>query len=637
MASTFFGLNISSSALSSFQASVNTAANNIANVKTAGYSKQVANLAACDPIRTNAKYGMMGAGVNVTSIKQLRDSYYDTKYWRNQSSVGLYEKRLYYLDQIQTMFTDDDTSKGFSSIFSTLFNNMDALQHNSADTSVRNQFISGAQNLTNYFNSVATQLSQLQNDINNEVKSTVDELNSTAQKIALLNKQINAIEIQGGYANELRDERALLVDSLSQIVPVEVEENPVTNSNYPDMYTGGTTYRIKIDGQTLVDTFEYHELAYTARENKINQTDVDGLYDLSWKETGVAFKATGIGATGTLAALFEIRDGNNKTNFNGTVGSDTTTFGTAVVKGRNVTTMTVNDPSITDINKLSIAAEGIITIKGNQYNYSNFAINKTAMVDDAGNPVLDADGNQKYSYSYTFTLEKELSSIEKGKIAGQKAEIGDSIDSMGVPYYMSQMSEFIRIFAKNFNSLQRGTDADPGVDLNGKEMGTFFIANNKVDGTEYAFEGNDVSSYSDTYYQMTALNFGVAKESVKDPSRIATMSKLNYTAGVDKYDIIENTLKLESETTMYRGCGASDFLQCMLSDVSVDTQEAELFQKNYSNIATSIETQRQSISGVDEDEEALDLVKFQNAYNLASKMIQVMSEMYDRLITQTGV
>ena len=335
--------------------------------------------------------------------------------------------------------------------------------------------------------------------------------------------------------------------------------------------------------------------------------------------------------------MFEIRDGNNKTNFNGTVGSDTTTFGTAVVKGKNVTTMTVNDPSITDINKLGIAAEGIITIKGNQYNYSNFAINKTAMVDDAGNPVLDADGNQKYSYSYTFTLEKELSSIEKGKLAGQKAEIGDSIDSMGVPYYMAQMSEFIRIFAKNFNSLQKGTDADPGVDLNGKEMGTFFIANNKVDGTEYNFEGSGVSSYSDTYYQMTALNFGVAKESVKDPSRIATMSKSNYTAGVDKYDIIENTLKLESGTTMYRGCGASDFLQCMLSDVSVDTQEAELFQKNYTNIATSIETQRQSVSGVDEDEEALDLVKFQNAYNLASKMIQVMSEMYDRLITQTGV
>ncbi|MFR5241800.1 MAG: flagellar basal body rod C-terminal domain-containing protein [Roseburia sp.] len=48
-------------------------------------------------------------------------------------------------------------------------------------------------------------------------------------------------------------------------------------------------------------------------------------------------------------------------------------------------------------------------------------------------------------------------------------------------------------------------------------------------------------------------------------------------------------------------------------------------------------TQRTSVSGVDEDEEAMNLIKFQNAYNLASKVISVMSEMYDKLINETGV
>ena len=62
-----------------------------------------------------------------------------------------------------------------------------------------------------------------------------------------------------------------------------------------------------------------------------------------------------------------------------------------------------------------------------------------------------------------------------------------------------------------------------------------------------------------------------------------------------------------------------------------------MFYENHNNISKTIINQRLSVSGVDEDEEALDLVKFQNAYNLASKMISVMAEMYDQLILNTAV
>ena len=75
----------------------------------------------------------------------------------------------------------------------------------------------------------------------------------------------------------------------------------------------------------------------------------------------------------------------------------------------------------------------------------------------------------------------------------------------------------------------------------------------------------------------------------------------------------------------------------MISDISVDTQESQIFYKNYANIAEAVSKQRTSVSGVDEDEEALNLVKFQNAYNLSSKMVSVLTEVYDRLILETGV
>ena len=67
-------------------------------------------------------------------------------------------------------------------------------------------------------------------------------------------------------------------------------------------------------------------------------------------------------------------------------------------------------------------------------------------------------------------------------------------------------------------------------------------------------------------------------------------------------------LLLKSDTEMYRGGGADDFLQCMISDISVDTQKATIFQKNYSNISNAIDKQRMSVSGVDKDEEAIDLL-----------------------------
>ena len=265
----------------------------------------------------------------------------------------------------------------------------------------------------------------------------------------------------------------------------------------------------------------------------------------------------------------------------------------------------MTDPSITEIKNLHIAQEGILTIRNNNYNYSDFSMEKVPVVDVNGDPVLDADGNATYTYSYTFTLEKELSTIEKGKLAGQAANIGASVDAMGIPYYMAQMSEFIRVFAQSFNDLQKGTVDNPGVDLNGNEMGAFFVADNKVDGTEYDFSEDKVSSYSNSYYQMTADTFAVADESIKDPGRISTQTKDNFTAGVDRYDTVEAILKLQSDTKMYRGSAADDFLRCL--------------------------------SGVDEDEEGLELMKFQYAYNLASKMVSVMSEMYDKLINQTGL
>ena len=611
MPSSFFGLTVAYSGLNAAQASINTTANNISNVQTKGYSKQTVNLTAATALRCYQRFGSTGLGVSVDSVTQVRDEYYDEKYWNNQCNLGLYEKKLYYMEQIQNYYTDGTfsatSSAGFSTIYSKMFNALDTVKTNGGSSAARNEFISAAQELCTYFNSTAQQMQSLQSSINDEIKTTVDNVNSIAKKIALLNKQINIIEMESGHANELRDQRALLVDELSKIVPTTVSERQITNSNYEDQYTGATYYTVKINGQLLVDNYEYNELGCVAREEQYNQTDIEGLYDIVWAETGATFDVTATNMSGELRAMFEIRDGNNGENLTGRVTSSTSD------------SITISRPSITDIDQMNLPSSGVIWVNNTQYTYHSF----TCETDDEGN-----------IETYTFQLNKPITADEQTKLSNKKLEIGESVNYMGIPYYMNQMSTFLRSFCEAFNKIEQ-----TGVDADGNPMGSLFVADHKAAGTEYdmtdAIEGVTFSSTSNNYYQLTAVNVTIADASLADPDRFATQSSTE--DGVDAYDLIEKLKDLQSKTELFRGGGGDTFLQCIYADITVDTQESEIFTDNYTNISSTIDNQRMSVSGVDEDEEALDLIKFQNAYNLASKCISIMAEMYDQLILQTGV
>ena len=101
-----------------------------------------------------------------------------SKYWENNSSLGLYEKKLYYMNQIEEYFKDDDSSKGFTTILNSMFNNLESLAGAPGDLDRRKTFISSCQDFATYFNSVSIGLNQIQTDANLEVKSTVDNIYS---------------------------------------------------------------------------------------------------------------------------------------------------------------------------------------------------------------------------------------------------------------------------------------------------------------------------------------------------------------------------------------------------------------------------------------------------------------------------
>jgi len=618
MGSTFFGLNIGQTGLYAYQAALDTTAHNITNTETEGYTRQVMGQQAGKALKVNSTYGMAGTGVEISGVTQMRESYYDMKYWKNNTKYGEYSNKSHYMTEVENYFNDINV-EGFTTSFNSLQDSMQELLKNPSSLTVRTQVINYAENLTEYFNSVSQNLKSIQEECNFEIRNQVDQINSTSQQIAALTKQINTLEVSGGIANDLRDQRALLVDEISEIATISVSEKTIGTG------VGVTSYTVKIDGITLVDGGNFNVLKVIPRAEKYNQNDADGLYDISWAN-GQDFNTRSATLGGSLQALLEVRDGNNQSNLRGSVYAEA---------GDSYVTMT--DTNVNEIEKLNIPEAGLLTVGNHEYSYTGFEVTKDA---ETGN------------FIYTFEL-KTPAVVDS---SNETSSVGESINYKGIPYYMSQMNEFARTYAKAVNDIHR-----TGVDLNGDAGMDLFNATNNISGRNYAFgplKGSDDYDYYDfdsfnsqtggyyeeipedqplygSYYFMTAANFTVSKDLMQDANLLATSTDV--VNGAENNDIIDALIALKDNKLLFKQGAPDGFFQTLVAEIGIDTKKANTFSDAQANILDTIRNQRLSVSGVDMDEEAMNLVRFQNAYNLSAKVITVMDEIYDKLINYMGV
>lgn len=608
MPSTFFGLTIASSGLRAANAALNTTGNNISNASTEGYSRQTVITEAADALRVFAAYGCAGAGVQTIAIERIRDNFYDNKYRENETRLGEFDVKAYYMRTIENYLKDDKVT-GFKTIFDQMSNALEEIIKNSSSTSTKAQYVSSVKTMTDYFNNMYGNLQNLQADVNDEIKMRVDEINSLAQELATVNKQISVIELTGVVANELRDKRDVMLDQLSAIVNVKVEEVPILDQGGRE--SGAYRCIVRIAGdQILVDQDDYRQLTCVARteEEKVNQTDMDGLYDIAWTD-GIEFGLYNESMGGELRGLIQMRDGNNGEYFNGTVD------GIYYYKETTQVTISTTELYLDNMSKCNLSdSGGRINIGSQIYYYTDWT--------------YDGDGK------YTFTIDNVKSDqpLVTGKV-GKEASVGAEVKYQGVPYYMQQMNEWLRDFAKAVNDI-----FTEGVTLEGKDAGILITAvYPNGDGQYTERELNDSRRNGKGYYYMTAGNVGIVEELIKDASLLGTRS--DPTNGVEECEQVKKIISMQSDVNQFsfRGRDAGGFLECVLDDAGLGAENAETFYATYLSLETSIDNQRISISGVDEDEEAVSLVKYQNSYTLASKMISVLAEVYDRLILQTGV
>lgn len=567
MRSSFFGLNVATQGLYTAQTAMDVTNHNISNAETKGYSRQYAVIQATRALPDSAR-GMVGTGAEVTGVLQSRSTYIDNKYWSMSTDLGQYQIKNEMMGQLEFLF-NEPTDNGYNATMGELFSSLQNLSTSPNESGKIANLIDAAEGFSEYYNNLDKQITDYQREANFGVKASVTEINSVAGQLASVNNQIANMELNGGSANDLRDERVKLIDQLSSVINIDARE--VTDIN------GKKKFLVSINGQNLVDGNATNFLEVVPRTTLNNPEDQPDLYDVYW-QSGKKLYLNNSSASGKLKGYLEIRDGNNTENFKGDI-----------VSGASTTTLVV------EASRHDIPTKGSILLDGVAVSYDGISYNASSTPPEM-----------------TFTL---MSAAPAGVT---KAQIGESVDFKGIPYYKKQLNEFVRTMAKEFNKIHKSGNGGTGVELFSYEGYT---------GIPALTETSDFS-----YNAININNFSFSADIIKDNSLLETSAIAE--AGESANDLLLSMINIKHDVNVFKKGEPDSYMQSIISEIAIDVKQANSFETGQTNLTRLINNQRLSFSSVDVNEETADMLKFQQAYSLSAKMISVMDEIYDVTINQ---
>ena len=298
MRSTFYGLEIVRKGLHVSQKGLDVTGHNIANANTPGYTRQRLVTSSIEPsvygngIFTYTAKGQVGGGVTIQELTQIRDKFIDMQYRRENTKLGEWTAKTDALRYIEDVFREPSDA-GLNAVLADFFSDLQELSKNPESKEIRTLVRQDAIKLTETLHHYYDQLIQLQGEQDTAINITVNEINDKIKNIRDLNELIFRFEIGGEKANDLRDQRNLLVDELSNLIKINYYETP------------DGRFRIDINGMPLVDHVHYQEIE-TVKDVKNPAGDgLDDLYSIKWKGTNMDVAING----GKLKGYLDIRDG----------------------------------------------------------------------------------------------------------------------------------------------------------------------------------------------------------------------------------------------------------------------------------------------------------------------------------------
>jgi flagellar hook-associated protein 1 FlgK len=207
------------SGLKADQGALEATSNNVANINTPGYSREVPVLVTSDPVVEDPL--TFGSGVTLQSIESIRDPILESQIQQETQTQGQLNTLVSALQQAQVNFTSN-TGADIGTQVSSFFSSVNQLATNPSDLSLRQGVLTAADNLATSFNVAANQLTSQQTSLDNNVVQTVNQINQLTGQIAQLNGQIGELQNAGESAGTFLDQRQEAIDQLSSLVDVSV-------------------------------------------------------------------------------------------------------------------------------------------------------------------------------------------------------------------------------------------------------------------------------------------------------------------------------------------------------------------------------------------------------------------------------
>ena len=286
--STFAGFTTAQLGMSASQAALNVIGQNISNVNTKGFTRQRVDLDSFNVTTGPRQWGSVnetyiGNGVVVNRVEQVRDPYLDLRFRTEMAGVGYYDKTLASLEDLQSVLDEVEKDGSIHNQLEAVFKALNEFDPQAANNEFQNMAKTELQLLSQYFNNYSNRIEQAKTDNMTEFKEqTIPAINQLLKDITSLNISINENEILGNPALELRDERNLLLDELSNYVKIEV--------TYEDKYVGlssktaaeCTVKMVGVDEKgnpfkyTLIDHDKAAEFQIDDECSHLTMTDVNG-------------------------------------------------------------------------------------------------------------------------------------------------------------------------------------------------------------------------------------------------------------------------------------------------------------------------------------------------------------------------
>lgn len=623
MGSTFSGIELGKRSIMAHTDAISTAGHNISNANTEGYSRQRVQLKEFDPLyrpdlERPERAGMIGQGIDVQSITRIRDEMLDQRITAQQNQESYWDTRSKYYTMIEQIYNEPDEVSVRSNM-DKFWESWQELSINPESQAARQAVVTRGESLSDSIKSKWENLMGVGSLINSDIDSTVKQINSYANQIAAVNSEIVRSRGVGDNPNDLLDRRDLLVDKLSKLA------NITTDRRDPD------EFMVHLDGKVLVQ-------GGVARNfDLVSLTDNNGYEKLVWADTREDASVSG----GTLGALIELRDVDVRNE----------------IQSLNTMTMNFSD-LVNDVHRNAYGANNVTGL--DFFTQHSFVENVNGNFDRNGDGVLD------HSYIFRFTGTTTLNPQEQIGFEGVMTFSGPS-GNVQVPYHPTDTVETVinRIndsngevkayLDRNNNLVLKGTTAqdveNPDFVIRHVEDSGFFLtgysgilAASGADGAYDFARADAVDSLAGAQFAVSpVLNpagyievNGVIKNDVKSVATAFRDDSGNVNAGDGRAAVeiasIRNTkVMIGHERTL------DDYFADSVTNVGLKGEQSENNLKSHMAIMDDLRTMRDSISGVNIDEELSDIIKFQHGYNAAAKFVTIWDSLIDTVINRLGV